>query len=320
MYPLSAISDAKKVLRLTHMRRLRAMARSDPSALKLESIRICEVLYERICVLRRKHLGVEGAMLPPLLLCAYLPLFYEVDLRPLLSRLWRERPNEHLRCVSVFVPTVLAQFKNVNSCTGTSVPVPLRSFPPQTVAERLMSAMLFVEVLGEGDLLRSFDVRGCYGLMELKEGILHRDIFRSGESVTCGVSPSSRRVIACDWWHSLFPHCPRPAGLIESGDHPRGGVQRGPLLSLTPGVLFDRTGGRLGKGGGYYDRFLQFQRCASGDPAEETTLAWGVAREMQLLSGEGDKLPVYRDSLPSHGMKDALMDAVVTSTEFVKCS
>lgn len=61
-------------------------------------------------------------------------------------------------------------------------------------------------------------------------------------------------------------------------------------LILVPGVAFDPRGGRVGQGGGYYDRFLPLSRA----------LRVGVCPEFALL----DRVPVR-----AH---DQRMDAVVT--------
>ena len=71
-------------------------------------------------------------------------------------------------------------------------------------------------------------------------------------------------------------------------------------LVVTPALAFDRRGHRLGRGGGYYDRFLA-----------ETALravACGLAFSEQLL----DKLPAYGNDLP--------VDILVTDREVIRFS
>ena len=68
-------------------------------------------------------------------------------------------------------------------------------------------------------------------------------------------------------------------------------------LILVPGIAFDRRGGRLGRGAGYYDRYLA--NC-------EGTVA-ALAFELQIL----DALPVE-----AH---DVLMDMVITERTIYDC-
>ena len=70
-----------------------------------------------------------------------------------------------------------------------------------------------------------------------------------------------------------------------------------PSVLIVPLVAFDRCGGRLGYGGGYYDRTLQGLRAA------RSTLAVGFAYAAQ----EADALPVEAT--------DQRLDAVITEAE-----
>ena len=66
-------------------------------------------------------------------------------------------------------------------------------------------------------------------------------------------------------------------------------------LILVPGTAFDRSGGRIGQGGGYYDRFLPGMRA----------LRVGICHGFALL----DSLPMY-----AH---DQRMDMIITPDETV---
>jgi 5-formyltetrahydrofolate cyclo-ligase len=70
-------------------------------------------------------------------------------------------------------------------------------------------------------------------------------------------------------------------------------------LAVVPGSVFDRLGGRLGYGGGFYDRFLS--------QAAPQAVRLALAYEMQLA----DQLP-----LEAH---DQLMDMLVTEEQIYDC-
>jgi 5-formyltetrahydrofolate cyclo-ligase len=71
---------------------------------------------------------------------------------------------------------------------------------------------------------------------------------------------------------------------------------------ITPGVVFDRSGRRVGYGGGFYDRFLHRTR--------DDCIRVGVAFDVQVLP-DGDVLP--------GGTFDLCVDAIVTDTELIRC-
>lgn len=66
---------------------------------------------------------------------------------------------------------------------------------------------------------------------------------------------------------------PGPLGLLEPArsSPPVAPDQLG--LCLVPGVAWDRTGGRLGRGGGYYDRLIPGLDCP----------VWGIGFDAQLV-------------------------------------
>lgn len=68
-------------------------------------------------------------------------------------------------------------------------------------------------------------------------------------------------------------------------------------LALVPGIAFDRQGGRLGQGGGYFDRLFP----------KMTALRWGLAYSIQI----------YPASLPMDA-HDIRMDAIVTEEGILK--
>jgi 5-formyltetrahydrofolate cyclo-ligase len=75
-------------------------------------------------------------------------------------------------------------------------------------------------------------------------------------------------------------------------------------IVATPGLAFDRSGNRLGRGKGYYDSFLREARATLG----EKITAIGICFSDQLV----DEVP--------HNERDQRMDGVITERESIAVS
>ncbi len=79
----------------------------------------------------------------------------------------------------------------------------------------------------------------------------------------------------------------------------------GPSLIIVPGLAFDKRGGRLGRGGGYYDRFLSRvrQEAAAADKTAPLRIGYGYAEQIM-------------ESVPMDA-HDECLDGMVTDLEII---
>ena len=92
-----------------------------------------------------------------------------------------------------------------------------------------------------------------------------------------------------------------PLGVPEPAQ-PRWTAEGEVDLALVPGVAFDARGGRVGHGGGHYDRLLRALGVAAG---RQGLVAVGLAFEFQVF----DRVPVAEN--------DVRVDAVVTEDRLI---
>ncbi len=127
---------------------------------------------------------------------------------------------------------------------------------------------------------------------EISPAGIVEDAWRQGKTVAVPrVHGKTMDFYRIQRWEDLEPGAfgirePRP-------DCPLVDISQG--LMLAPGVAFDRTGRRVGYGGGYYDRYLA---------AHPQLTVWGLAFECQLL----EQVPAEET--------DRRMDQVVTEKGF----
>ena len=147
-----------------------------------------------------------------------------------------------------------------------AVPLAERDAKSALVVERLES---LAEVRGANPLLLHRSLRSEVAL----EGLLAAALARGQRVLAPRVDGARLLFVAIDydtsWRRStlgvLEPEAGAPADL------------HGDTVILVPGLAFDERGGRLGRGGGHYDRFLRETR------AKGPILAIGVAFDTQVV-------------------------------------
>ena len=137
-----------------------------------------------------------------------------------------------------------------------------------------------------------------FGYMALNDEVDLQAVFRA--AVRAGKTIALPRVTGRDMDFRVVDDYPttlerHPFGFLQpSADAPAVQPVAGDLI-LVPGRMFDRRGYRVGRGGGYYDRFL--------GPLPESVVTVGVGYAVQLLAG-----------VPN-GSDDAAVQIVVTDSE-----
>ncbi|WP_417216495.1 5-formyltetrahydrofolate cyclo-ligase [Arthrobacter sp.] len=98
-------------------------------------------------------------------------------------------------------------------------------------------------------------------------GALLQDLHRRGHRILVPICEPERRLSWADW----YPGVPMARATVAPIDEPVG--ERHPLavmedvgVVLVPAQVVDPAGGRLGQGGGYYDRFIAALRTLEHPP------------------------------------------------------
>ncbi|BBK40123.1 hypothetical protein STVA_01430 [Allostella vacuolata] len=189
-------------------------------------------------------------------------------------------------------PDTLVQEKARFRALAIGRRVEAAALAPPDAAERLASHFLAAIPVSPGDRV----VTGYFPIGdEIDPRPLMARLAAAGCRLCLPVTPRRGLPLTFRAWRPGDPLRPRPFGLLEP--EPSAPTVE-PDLLLVPLLAFDASGGRLGYGGGFYDRTL------AGLRARRPVRAVGLAFEGQ----RSDHVPV--------GPTDARLDAVVTEAGF----
>ena len=77
---------------------------------------------------------------------------------------------------------------------------------------------------------------------------------------------------------------------------------------LMPGFAFDRAGGRLGRGGGFYDRFVARLTASAAEQGRPPPVLLALCYDEQVV-----------EAVPAHA-HDHPVDFIATPTELITCA
>ncbi|MWC30383.1 5-formyltetrahydrofolate cyclo-ligase [Paenibacillus sp. MMS18-CY102] len=155
-------------------------------------------------------------------------------------------------------------------------------------------------------LLESTGVSAVFVYIQLRSELdtspLIEWCWSNGVATAVPCCESDGRTMALYWirsWDGLMPGAygirePNPAAATPCGN------TFVPGAVIVPGLAFDRTGGRLGYGAGYYDRYYDALQAAVAAEGGAMPPWIGLGYEAQLV-----------EQVPTDG-HDAYMDAIVT--------
>ena len=140
-----------------------------------------------------------------------------------------------------------AKMKAINALgEGESAPASLAGTAVASLVSRAASVLAFASMLGESDTQPIIDLALKGGKTLLLPRI-------NGKGLDFAVFGGSNDELRQNRFGTLEPargKCLFSAAACEDGPLPF------PALIVVPGLAFDRRGGRLGRGAGFYDRFL----------------------------------------------------------------
>lgn len=122
--------------------------------------------------------------------------------------------------------------------------------------------------------------------------------WRTGRDVIAPRCIASERTMTLHYLRSWDDLMPGAYGIMEPNPDVTPPIDGGyaPDVVFVPGLAFDRQGGRLGYGGGYYDRFAE--ALLSGADVGARTLWLGISYEAQLIA----EVPLEEHDLKINGM------------------
>lgn len=122
-----------------------------------------------------------------------------------------------------------------------------------------------------------------------------RSLWQRGYRTAAPVARKEPRMLEWRQVRGYEDLLPGTWGILEpSSDCPLVSDAHKAALVLVPGLAFDHSGGRLGYGGGYYDRFLGQVTSAGQDQKGQRMVKLAAAFDFQLVS----QVPVEQHDCP----------------------